>query len=403
MEFYEWILLNTLYLITPLILYLFFVAYNQNIEKKENHLFFQIALFSSFYLCIRFGEISSKSILILNIPLLIAYLKKENFSIFLLSSFLVFYHTKELSIPIFYSILEYSTYFLLYQLLKKEKNYFYYFIILKIIIYGIYFSFLMSFKELFLSSLYFLIISIFILFIWKQAQNVLKYHMSIKELEQEKQIRTSLFKITHEIKNPIAVCKGYLDMFDVNNKEHAIKYIPIIKEEIERTLLLLQDFLSFTKVKIEPDILDIHLLLEESLKNFSYLFDEHHIQVETFIKDEEVYINGDYNRLCQVFINILKNSIEALEGKENSKIVVKTKIGKDTIKISIWDNGIGISEQNLSKISEPFFTTKKKGTGLGISLSKEIIKAHNGTIEYYSKENVETKVVITLPLLQNFN
>ena len=261
----------------------------------------------------------------------------------------------------------------------------------------------MSFKELFLSSLYFLIISIFILFIWKQAQNVLKYHMSIKELEQEKQIRTSLFKITHEIKNPIAVCKGYLDMFDVNNKEHAIKYIPIIKEEIERTLLLLQDFLSFTKVKIEPDILDIHLLLEESLKNFSYLFDEHHIQVETFIKDEEVYINGDYNRLCQVFINILKNSIEALEGKENSKIVVKTKIGKDTIKISIWDNGIGISEQNLSKISEPFFTTKKKGTGLGISLSKEIIKAHNGTIEYYSKENVETKVVITLPLLQNFN
>ena len=80
MEFYEWILLNTLYLITPLILYLFFVAYNQNIEKKENHLFFQIALFSSFYLCIRFGEISSKSILILNIPLLIAYLKKENFS-----------------------------------------------------------------------------------------------------------------------------------------------------------------------------------------------------------------------------------------------------------------------------------------------------------------------------------
>ena len=366
MEFYEWILLNTLYLITPLILYLFFVAYNQNIEKKENHLFFQIALFSSFYLCIRFGEISSKSILILNIPLLIAYLKKENFSIFLLSSFLVFYHTKELSIPIFYSILEYSTYFLLYQLLKKEKNYFYYFIILKIIIYGIYFSFLMSFKELFLSSLYFLIISIFILFIWKQAQNVLKYHMSIKELEQEKQIRTSLFKITHEIKNPIAVCKGYLDMFDVNNKEHAIKYIPIIKEEIERTLLLLQDFLSFTKVKIEPDILDIHLLLEESLKNFSYLFDEHHIQVETFIKDEEVYINGDYNRLCQVFINILKNSIEALEGKENSKIVVKTKIGKDTIKISIWDNGFGMSEQKLCKIFENFFTTKKKENGLSM-------------------------------------
>lgn len=152
MEFYEWILLNTLYLVTPLILYLFFVAYNQNIEKKENHLFFQITLFSSFYLCIRFGEISSKSILILNIPLLIAYLKKENFSIFLLSSFLVFYYNKELSIPLFYSILEYSTYFLLYQLLKKEKRNFYYFIILKIIIYGIYFSFLMSFKELFLSD-----------------------------------------------------------------------------------------------------------------------------------------------------------------------------------------------------------------------------------------------------------
>ena len=73
-------------------------------------------------------------------------------------------------------------------------------------------------------------------------------NMTLKELEQEKQIRESLFKITHEIKNPITVCKGYLDMFDVEDKKKSEKYVSILKDEIKRVLVLLEDFLSINKI-----------------------------------------------------------------------------------------------------------------------------------------------------------
>ena len=227
--------------------------------------------------------------------------------------------------------------------------------------------------------------------------------MTVQELIEEKQIRKSLFKITHEIKNPLAVCKGYLDMFDVNNVEHARKYVPILKEEIDRTLILLQDFLSFTKIKIEKDILDINYLLEEVLDNLHLLLKDKNIELESNILDEEVYIDGDYNRLCQVMINLIKNSIEAMKDVKYPQINLSSVLKKDYIEIVVEDNGTGIEEKNLKKISEPFFTTKKHGTGLGVSMSFEIIASHNGTIKYFSEYGKGTKVVINLPLNKEFN
>ena len=104
--------------------------------------------------------------------------------------------------------------------------------------------------------------------------------MNIKEIERNKQIKTSLFRITHEIKNPIAVCKGYLDMFDKDNQDHFKKYIPILKDEINRTLLLLEDFLAMNKVKINKDIIDINLLIEEVVKNIKMLCTKNNIELK---------------------------------------------------------------------------------------------------------------------------
>ena len=75
-----------------------------------------------------------------------------------------------------------------------------------------------------------MVISVSILYLLQKAEDIVSIHMSLKEIEKEKQIRNSLFKITHEIKNPIAVCKGYLDMFDKNNNKHVDKFIPIINQ-----------------------------------------------------------------------------------------------------------------------------------------------------------------------------
>ena len=187
-------------------------------------------------------------------------------------------------------------------------------------------------------------------------------------------------------------------MFDIDNSEHFKKYIPILKDEINRTLLLLEDFLAMNKVKINKDIIDINLLIEEVIKNIKMLCKKNNIELKQNIIDDDIYINADYNRLTQVFINLLKNSIEAIPKNKKGHIDIKETISNNNIIITIKDNGKGMNKELLDKIKEPFYTTKPKGTGLGVSLSEEIIKAHDGTLNYESEENKYTKVTITLPI-----
>ena len=112
-------------------------------------------------------------------------------------------------------------------------------------------------------------------------------------------------------------------MFDVNNKNHCEKYIPIIRSEINRTLLLLQDFLDCNHLKLNKDILDINMLLEDVSDSCMPHIKSKKINYISEISNEEVYIDGDYERLKQVFVNIVKNSVEAIVPKEKPRISTK--------------------------------------------------------------------------------
>ena len=409
MTIYENILLDSIYLISPIFIYLFFVAYNKSIDKEENNLILEICLTTSIYFLIRFGSSVefTRPLLLINIPLLIAYYNNKYSAILIVSLFIIFYQYSVMDVNIFILIIEYINYYLIYYIFSKkqynENIFSFSFVIIKIIVYVVNFYSHVNLYGLIVQIISFIIILLLVKYILNKASKVMKYHMTVKELEQEKQIRNSLFKITHEIKNPLAVCKGYLDMFDVDNIEHSKKYIPILKEEIEKTLILLQDFLSFTKIKIQKEILDINYLLEDVMESLIPLLNEKNIKYNNNILDEELYIDGDYNRLCQVMINLIKNSIEALNETSNPAITVSTLIKNNDVEIVISDNGSGIKEENIKKISEPFFTTKKDGTGLGVSMSFEIIKSHSGAMRYVSKSQKGTKVIITLPLNKEFN
>ncbi len=371
------ILFNIIILIFPLLVNLFYCTYSNNINKEQSKLWLDISLLSSLYLLLIFNKENTDLIILYNIPLLFAFIKKRTF-ISLIITFIILFNYADTNITI--HIFEYLIYYFIYFFC--QKNIINLFLIIKFI-----FNF-----NLF-TGIIFIFIAYLVIFLYKKGEDIIKLHMNIKELEKEKQLRTSLFKITHEIKNPIAVCKSYLDMFDINNKGH-IKYIEILKDEMNNILLLLQDFLAMNKIKIQKEILDINLLLEDVIKQFEPVLKEKNIKFIYNICEEEVFIEGDYNRLNQVLINMIKNSIEAIEYKGTIKI--NYEINKD-FKIIIEDNGIGIPEDELEKIKEPFYTTKKNGTGLGVSLSIEIIKAHNGNIEYIPLKK-GTRVVIELPI-----
>ena len=401
MNFIQHIILNSILLIFPLLIYLLYQVYSKTLNKEKNELYLDVALASSFYLIIQYGSNDYMLLLLLNIPLILSYLFKRKLSTIFLSLLLIFAYKQNISIPIIIIIIEYLLYYILYLIFYKKiddnKNIINIFLILKIIVilieYNYYFE--LSYSEIIISTITFYLETIIVSALFTKADNILKLYKTIQELQEEKQIRESLFKITHEIKNPIAVCKGYLDMFDPDNLEHSRKYIPIIKNEIERVLILLKDFLEIKKIKIEPDIMDINLLLEEVVDSFKPLIIDRKIEI-TYTNDEELYIIADYNRLKQVFVNMMKNSIEALEETTNGQIKIEVSEKNNNIIIKIIDNGCGIDKETLKHMNEPFFTTKVYGTGLGVFLSREIVKAHEGEIKYISKDN-KTITMITLP------
>lgn len=411
MNLSETILLTIILIFFPLAIYLFYTAHNRNVSKEENNMFFGLALFTSLYLITKFGvEVFSEiPVLSIDIPIFIAYCRNRKSEGILLSIFVIIFYHYCLNLDILTLCLEYLLFYIIFLGKNKYRVNDYLFIMIAMTIKGIFFYIAIYINEtynvlfidqlqLFIFYISSVISTLIIIFCLKIGDDILKYHMNIKELEQEKQIRSSLFKITHEIKNPLAVCKGYLDMFDVDNIEHSKKYIPIIKKEINFTLILLQDFLSMTKISVEKEILDINLLLTEVVNSFKSLLNEKSIDFIHKISDDEVFVLGDYNRLNQVIINIVKNSIEAIDEKRQGRIKIYTRLNKSDIMIYIEDNSIGISKENIKKIMDPFFTTKSNGTGLGLSLSSEIIKAHKGGIYFTSELNKGTKVTICLPI-----
>ena len=410
MKIFDIMILDAILISLPLTIYLLYLAYTKTFNKKENDLLIVVTIFSILYLLFKYTTplYSNMPFLIINIPLLLAYLKKSKISIAITTIFMIFYYYDYYQNFLLIIILEYILYYLFYLKLFKElkiHNFILIFTTLKITITIILLSYLnYSFPvyivETIIEGIYLYIVTLIIITLLNKTEDVLKLHMNIKEIKQNEQIHTSLFQITHEIKNPIAVCKGYLDMFDKNNPKHFQKYIPILKDEINRTLLLLEDFLAMNKVKINKDIIDINLLIEEVTKNINMLCNKNNIKLKVNIIDDDIYINADYNRLTQVFINLLKNSIEAIPKNKKGSIIINEKLKNKQLTITIEDNGKGMSEEILKKIKEPFYTTKTKGTGLGVSLSEQIIKAHNGTLNYESKQDEYTKVTITLPIVQ---
>ena len=413
MKIFEGILLNSIYLLFPLLVYLLVVICVRNIDKKAKKLLLETALFSSLYLLFKYGKNSSLiyPMIVFNVLLLLSYLKKKNITAIIMSIFLVIYYKNTTPLSYIILIVEYTMYFLICNYITRRRKaskiaMITVFVIIKSFTLSMQ-TFLMfndksdivnNFIDLFITMTIFTFIAYLCLYIITKGEDIIDLNKITTELEKEKSLRESLFKITHEIKNPIAVCKGYLDMIDYDDKKKVEKYIPIIKDQISRTLILMDDFLDYTKVKINKEEVDLYMLLEDSCDVSEPLFKKAGIKVEFEIPDDEIYMELDYNRMKQVLVNIFKNSIEAKDKKKKYKFInIDVINGRNDVTIKIKDNGIGMDKKTLSKVDEMFYTTKEKGTGLGVALSKEIIELHGGSMKYTSQIGKYTQVTIKLP------
>lgn len=400
------IVLNIILITFPILVFLVISCNGNLVNKRKSNILLGITLVTSLYLCLKFGINENNNILLFcNIPIVISYLKKKSLLSTILSLINIIYCYfvyKEIFIII---SIKYLSYLILYLCANKRKLSEEGFILSIGVIQGFFLSFEYFFwaANISLELLIKVIILIFIyyfltfaiLYLFRTIDRVQELNNSVKAIEKNKMIKDSLFKLTHEIKNPLSVIKGYLNMINLDNKEKAIKYVNIMKDETNRSLNIISDFLEFNKIKINKQEMDLNILLDNVYNSFKLLMKEKNIKLIYKENNDDLYINGDYDRLNQVLINLLKNSYESIDNK--GQIKIESEEYDNNIDIIISDNGKGMDEENLKRVKEMFYTTKRNGTGLGVALSNEIIEAHSGRLIYESELNKGTKVIIRLP------
>jgi len=210
--------------------------------------------------------------------------------------------------------------------------------------------------------------------------------------------------ISHEVNNPLNfIMGGYLGLENYFNETGEFRDAKIrillnsIQTGIDRVSDIINGLNQFSRNnETLMENCDIHAIINNCLVMLNNQL-KNRIEVQKKINNLTISVLGNVGKLHQVFLNVLSNSIQAIE--QEGVISISTFKRQNTIVIEISDSGCGINEENIVKITDPFFTTKDpgKGTGLGLSIAYNIIQDHKGTIEFQSKINLGTTVRISLP------
>lgn len=211
------------------------------------------------------------------------------------------------------------------------------------------------------------------------------------------------YHIIHEINNPIRVIKNCLYAIE-NDRENQEEYYELLKKEINRLSYITQEMLDFSSSNrmLKEDI-DLSFLIKDIIKTVKTAYRDKHIDINVVFhrKDVKLKIKGDSNKLKQVFINIIKNGLEASNFEKPIKLFVDLDNTKKNVIVSICDLGDGIDEAKVEKLFEPFHTDKDKGLGLGLSIAYNIIRNHKGLINVKPNKPKGACFEIVLPLKED--
>ncbi|MBM7662528.1 two-component system sporulation sensor kinase B [Bacillus mesophilus] len=204
--------------------------------------------------------------------------------------------------------------------------------------------------------------------------------------------------VSHEIRNPLTVTSGFLQLLNESktiNKEEK-QYITYSLEELKRAEKIVSDFLSFAKPQAENMVFSN---LKEEIDYVNNVMkpyaNYHQVDLECQFSNS-LYIKYDQNQLRQCLINLYKNGIEAMK-VNGGTLSIHVSEQKHEIKINIADNGIGMTEEEISRVGKPYYSTKEEGTGLGMVMVYTTVNKLKGKIEVKSEKEKGTSFTITIP------
>ncbi|WP_167578553.1 ATP-binding protein [Jeotgalibacillus proteolyticus] len=202
--------------------------------------------------------------------------------------------------------------------------------------------------------------------------------------------------IAHEIRNPMTALKGFIQLLESSVKEDHSMYFSVIMSELQRIETIMTEFLMLAKPKASAlEYISLPSIIKETADLMQAQATLYDIELTVECCDQGARLFGDANRLKQVFINLIKNSIEATS--DGGKITLRYHSDSSAQHITVKDSGCGISEEQLEKINQPFYTTKENGTGLGLVVSLKIVEEHGGRVEVSSQKGLGTTFHLLFP------
>jgi PAS domain S-box-containing protein len=209
--------------------------------------------------------------------------------------------------------------------------------------------------------------------------------------------------LAHEIKNPLSAIKTFVQLLPkkIENPFFMEKFSITVPREIDRINQLVEDLLELTRRRIRPMVdLDVNLLILQIIDLHGEEMGKKRITFEDHLDRTLPSIHGDSDTLYRAFSNIVINSIQAMPSGGSLTISTEQDQRSSLAKITFRDTGIGMDEETSKNLFNPFFTTKDKGAGLGMALTRKIIEDHRGTIEVMSEKGIGTTFVLRLPVVK---
>jgi len=237
----------------------------------------------------------------------------------------------------------------------------------------------------------------------KRAQEQRLLEDQLHHAERLAALGQMVASVSHEIKNPLGIIRSTAELLSQKSSsdETQAKLSNIILEESGRLNDVVTEFLDFARPQ-EPHFQDCRLeeIIQRNLALLESELDKKGIVVSnSSLNTNSFPIEADPDQLYRAFLNIFINAIQSI--KDGGKLSVKVKEEKGLYRVKILDTGMGISHEHLGKVFNPFFTTKERGSGLGLSIVTKIIEAHKGKVWIESEEGIGTRVNIELPKRQD--
>ncbi|HEU4964329.1 MAG TPA: ATP-binding protein [Bacilli bacterium] len=204
--------------------------------------------------------------------------------------------------------------------------------------------------------------------------------------------------IAHEVRNPLTASSGFLQLLtrtDVTEKKQK-QYLDAALDGLRQAEAILKDYLTFAKPQIrQKSTLQVAACLEDALKVTASYAAMRNVELQPDLQ-ADVCVEGERQKFGQTLINLIKNAIEA--SQPGDTVYITTQQRKERVLIEVRDQGAGMSEVEVGRLGNPFYTTKTEGTGLGLMVSYRIIEAMGGRIEVDSREGAGSRFTISLPI-----